>query len=354
MPVLTIIRPNPLPERLSSLRRFLFLGLSPRLTVPRNLGIKSLRPITRVGPTFCGTPAPTLLERFFRRSTPLKATKSFNLESLCSFKRPDANTTSMPPYRSLPRCGVRSAQAGKHLLLLVTFAAPALAQSIPPTISTQPVATISPTSAPQPTHRAHVDYTAGKLVVTAENSSLNLILRDISRLTGMTVTGGVVEERVFGTYGPGDISSILAQLLNGTGSNMLVIENALQSPKELVLTPRQGGPTPPGPSSAQYAGEEADLPPQLTPRLLHNYGPGTAAMPNTPSSPLPASSALTSLPSTSGAPLTQPTATANPTNTPIPPPTNATTQQSPNGVKTPQQIYDQLMQLQQQQPKGPQ
>ncbi|HEY8998367.1 MAG TPA: hypothetical protein VIM60_10730, partial [Edaphobacter sp.] len=70
----------------------------------------------------------------------------------------------------------------------------------------------TPTPAPQspaasvpetPPHRATVSYVGGQLSIVATNSSLNQILRDISRAAGITITGGVAEERVFGNYGPG-------------------------------------------------------------------------------------------------------------------------------------------------------
>ena len=73
-------------------------------------------------------------------------------------------------------------------------------------------------------HRAQIVYAQGQLQVVADNSSLNQILRDIAQQTGMKITGGVVDQRVFGKYGPGAPAEILATLLNGTGCNMLLRE----------------------------------------------------------------------------------------------------------------------------------
>ena len=53
-----------------------------------------------------------------------------------------------------------------------------------------------------PAEPASISYENGTLTVKTQNSSLNQILREISRKTGMSITGGVSEERVFGTYGP--------------------------------------------------------------------------------------------------------------------------------------------------------
>jgi len=94
---------------------------------------------------------------------------------------------------------------------------------------------------------AQVSYNKGLLEIAADNSSLNQILEEIARLTGMKITGGVKDERVYGKYGPSTVAGILASLLDGTGSNMLLRETASNVPTELILTPREGGPTPPQP-----------------------------------------------------------------------------------------------------------
>lgn len=181
------------------------------------------------------------------------------------------------------------------------------------------LSTLAPAQTPQSVpatqqselHRAEVTYADGKLFVSANNSSLNQILRDIARKTGMKITGGVPDERVFGQYGPAIPSKILGTLLNGTGNNMLLLEATGAAPAELILTPRSGGSTPPNPSAA--AVEEDPDSQQARPP----YSPEE----NTPATP----------------------ATSEP-------------RQSPNAVKTPQQIYEQLqrMRQQRQQPSSPQ
>jgi hypothetical protein len=158
--------------------------------------------------------------------------------------------------------------------------------------------------APQP---PQVTYSEGKLFVSAANSSLNQILRDIAHETGMKITGGVTDERVFGKYGPAAPSQILAALLDGTGSNMLLLQATAATPAELILTPRHGGPTPPNPNAAEA---EEEMPP---PPPRPQYSPAT---PPQQAAPNPAA--------------TQP---AQP--------------------KTPQQIYEQLQRLRQQQQSNP-
>src|SRR5579875_1025625 len=123
---------------------------------------------------------------------------------------------------------------------------------------TAPLAAVA-TSADRPgehPHAARVRCDGGLLEVRAENSSLNGILRAISRCTGMRITGGVPEQRVFGNYGPAAPATVLATLIDGTDSNMVLRETARDQPAELILTPRTGGATPPPPSS--YADAEND------------------------------------------------------------------------------------------------
>jgi hypothetical protein len=104
-------------------------------------------------------------------------------------------------------------------------------------------------------HAATVEYSEGRVAVVADNSSLNDILRDVARRAGMAVKGSVIDERVFGTYGPAAPAEVLATLLKGTGSNMMVVAGSSHA-AELILTPRQGGPTPPNPNAAKEAEAE--------------------------------------------------------------------------------------------------
>jgi hypothetical protein len=195
-----------------------------------------------------------------------------------------------------------------------------------------------------------VTYADGRLEVAADNSSLNQVLREIARKTGMKITGGIGDERVFGTYGPGPPGEILASLLDGTGSNMLLRESSTDAPTELILTPREGGPTPPNPNAQglddDQSAEPADSPPQWT-------TPG-ATPPETGSSSNPAAASPGQLPMAAGADSAAPAATATPAASDANPQSTGDVPQSPNGVKTPAQLYQQLQQLQQQQPANPQ
>jgi hypothetical protein len=184
-----------------------------------------------------------------------------------------------------------------------------------------------PTPLELPPRHAEVTYTSGALFVSASNSSLNQILREISRETGIKITGGVVDERVFGQYGPDAPAQILSALLDGTGSNMLLVHGDDTTPAELILTPRQSGPTPPNPNAHAFD----DAPEQSTISDVEPSEPHRAEQ-LSPDQSRP---------------------TGNPPIAPAVPPAAATDSsepQSPNGVKTPQQIYDQLQKLRQQPP----
>lgn len=224
---------------------------------------------------------------------------------------------------------------------------PTTAQPAAPASAPAAVPAATPVPAQPAAHRAQVVFSDGQLEITADNSSLNQILRDVSRLTGMKITGGVADQRVFGKYGPGAPAGILAGLLDGTGSNMMLRESASHTPLELVLTPREGGVTPPNPNAPGY---DDDAP-------ANDQGPTQQSAPPNPQNLAPQQpSAPQTAPSSGsfGAPGTVPAtvpAAGVGTGLGIAPGTNAgstgaSNPQSPNGVLTPQQIYQQLQQLQ--------
>lgn len=188
----------------------------------------------------------------------------------------------------------------------------------PVTLPPQPVIPPPPpTPAELPAQPASVTYADGLLSVKAGNSSLDQILRDVSRKTGMKITGGVQDERVFGNYGPASAEQVLNALLDGTGSNMMLVGSNGPAPAELVLTPRGGGPTPPNPNAAVI--EQQQTPVQSGPSSeVYRQGP-----------PLPPD---------------------RPNNGPQPGPAAGDAQpKSPNGVKTPQDIFDELQKMRQKQ-----
>jgi hypothetical protein len=194
--------------------------------------------------------------------------------------------------------------------------------TLPATPNTTPEPPPVPlTPSQRPPQRAQVTYADGTLSIAADNASLNQILRQIAGDTGIKITGGVTEERVFGHYGPGGPAQVLAALLDGTGSNMILVHHDGDASSELILTPRQGGATPPNPHAAAY-----------NDRSEPDEGPSQSMQPR------------------SSAPLQGPVIPpVNPGTAPGASPTNSSQPDNPNGVKTPQQIYEQLQRMRQQQ-----
>jgi len=214
----------------------------------------------------------------------------------------------------------------------------------PPTASVAPRVFSRATSAEGTASRAKVVYSGGQLQVTAMNSSLNQILRAIERQTGMKIAGGVADERVYGKYGPAPTAEVLAELLEGTGSNMVLRETGGDSPLELILTPRNGGLAPPSPDLAGVDDPKVDEPPVpvSTPASSPDAAVPVVVPQSTPVVPPPVTPGSSSVGAPAGMQATEPAIVPNPADS---------APASPNGVKTPQQIYEQLMQLQQQQPR---
>ncbi len=203
-----------------------------------------------------------------------------------------------------------------------------------------------------PDHHSSVRYAGGMLTVAANDVSLDHLLGEIARQTGLKVNGSVRSDHVFGTYGPAAPGAVLTSLLDGTGTNVLLVKDSTGAPSELILTPRLGGPTPPTPAVAQSS-PEGDTDPGE---------PGAPSFRN-PRPYLP--SAGRSTPVTVGPdlhpPASLPTTNNSSSQTIVFPPINATstpatattssdtTQEKPEGVRTPQQIFEQLQRLRQQQ-----
>jgi hypothetical protein len=203
-----------------------------------------------------------------------------------------------------------------------TSTLPATQPTTTPATPTNATPEPPPTPAQLPAHHAQVTYTAGALFVLASNSSLNQILREISHETGIKISGGVTDERVFGQYGPDTPEQILSALLDGTGSNMLLVQGDGNIPAELVLTPRRGGPSPPNPNAHAFDDGAENR---------NNISNAEPSEPQQTPQPAPDQSQPVAPPVTSAAPA------------------DSSQPQSPNGVKTPQQIYDQLQSIRQQQ-----
>jgi len=87
--------------------------------------------------------------------------------------------------------------------------------------------------------RAAVTWDGHGLRIEAANSSLQQILTDITAATGAKIEGTASDQRVYGVYGPGAARDVLAQLLQGSGYNIVMMgENGQGVPRQVVLTNR--------------------------------------------------------------------------------------------------------------------
>jgi|GEM_PF-1934570 len=106
-----------------------------------------------------------------------------------------------------------------------------------------------------PPAAATVVYDSRGLFIAASNSSLAQILKDVSTDTGAKVEGLGIDQRIFGTYGPGSTREVLYQLLDGSGYNILMVGDRGQgTPRRIVLSAQGGG-------AAQKTANNAPTPP---------------------------------------------------------------------------------------------
>jgi hypothetical protein len=127
---------------------------------------------------------------------------------------------------------------------------------------------------------AKVTWDTQGLTINATNSSLDQILNDVATDTGAKLDGKVGDERVFGSYGPGPARDIIAQLLDGTTYNVVMVgDQGAGTPREIVLSNRPSGPAPVNRNAQNNSTEdESDYePPQQpmpgTPPMRNGFGP---------------------------------------------------------------------------------
>jgi hypothetical protein len=173
---------------------------------------------------------------------------------------------------------------------------------------------VAPSMLQQPAKDAQIVFTDGNLSIHADNSSLAAILRQVASNSGMKVEGLGGDERVFGNFGPGAPRDVLADLLVGTAYNQVLLGDLSNgAPRELILSPTTRGGTQ-APSPVLQANTNAD------------DGNETDAADNAPPPPPPPQQE-------------QPA---------------GSTQQQPAGVRTPQQLFEQLQQMRSAQQRGQQ
>ncbi len=163
-------------------------------------------------------------------------------------------------------------------------AQPVPAQPTPQPQAAPPVTQVAPSMLQQPAGEAQVVFSGDTLSIRADNSSLAAILHQVAAKSGMKIEGLSGDERVFGTFGPGAPRDVLADLLNGTAYNLVLLGDLGDgAPRELILTPatRVGAalppPSPPTTTIDEAANEpDAEIPPPPQPEVPP---PGTTPPP---------------------------------------------------------------------------
>ena len=263
-------------------------------------------------------------------------------------KGDEERTASVIPLSTMERTGTPRSK-GWHIPLTLPFLV-----FLGAATAAGPVMAQQTHAAGASEQRSLVSYRDGVLYVEAVNASLNGLVREIARQTGMRISGRVTEDRVFGNYGPADPQKVLATLLDGTGTNLLILSSSADTPLRLILSPRVGGVTPPS-ARQSNEGEDADEEPPPASRPPQAI---SAPAPHSPGSPdrdapggVQPNPAATQPSSTNQEVVFPPVdgSSAPATATTTPADSSAPGDSSTTGVKTPQQIFEQLQRLRQQQ-----
>ena len=128
--------------------------------------------------------------------------------------------------------------------------------------------------------RAGVSYRGGQLSIRTEKSTLAEVLKAVAEKTGtvIDIPEGSGGERIVEHAGPGPADEVLAQLLNGSAFNFVIVTSpgAPHVPTRVVLMLREGVA-----STTEVAVESAPAPANTEPQL---YGSGFSAGPEDESS----------------------------------------------------------------------
>jgi hypothetical protein len=194
--------------------------------------------------------------------------------SLCGFLSATLLTAQTPPAQPTPAAQTipDPVQPPAHRRLHSATTQPSAAQVTP---ATPPAPEWPINDRPVP---AIVTWNREDLRIDAANSSLQQILTDVATATGSTVEGLTKDERIFGNFGPAAARDVLAQLLQGSGYNIVMVgDQGWGVPRELILSARNTNKAPQGmthPSADDNEDDSADYP---------QYDP----QPQTPQPPVP-------------------------------------------------------------------
>jgi hypothetical protein len=206
-----------------------------------------------------------------------------------------------------------------------------------PLVPATPASTPASTPANMPAQPAQVTYQDGLLAIHAENSTLADVLTQIQSKTGaqIQVPPGASTERVVIQEGPAPTRAVLDSLLHGSGFDYIIVGSTQdpQSIQRVVLTPHVATASTTAPPPAYSARRSQPAPD------IQNDDDNTSEQPTMPVPPGPPRPGVQ--PPQPGQPgqQSQPGQETNP---------------SSGGIKSPEQLLQELQQIQrgQQQPQG--
>lgn len=222
-----------------------------------------------------------------------------------------SGTTKQPQHHSAKRSKTKASE-------------PQVVEPPPPPPTPEQMAPVAPT----------VTFQGGQLTIQSNNATLAQVLRSVQAKTGASfdIPASAGSDRVVAQLGPGQPKDILATLLNGSKFNYIILGSPGQpgSVQRLILTPRQN--TPITTNTAQNHPTPQPEPPQED-----EYNPPEPMEDNTANQAQPAGAFRPgynpNLPNQNGENQAEP----------------GNNGQLPQGVKTPEQLLQELQKMQQQQ-----
>ena len=175
-----------------------------------------------------------------------------------------------------------SAQASQRIKPKKTAPKPSPAQPQP--TATEPQSTPVITPEHSPSSPPQVSLQGGQLTIVARNSTMSDVLNAVKQKTGANIDMPAGSgERVVGQFGPGAPRDVMAQLLNGSHYDYVLLGSAADphALNKIVLMAKSNGPEPaPNPQANQPQGENQNL--QAVPDVESENpaDPGGEATPN--------------------------------------------------------------------------
>jgi len=144
-----------------------------------------------------------------------------------------------------------------------------------------------------PATKANVIFEGGLLTISAQNSTLGEILRDVRRLTGASIEippGSAASERVVTHLGPGAPRDIMAVLLNGSSFDYVMLGSSSDptAVSSVVLIAKSSSPGDSPTTATPNPGNPGTMVPNGIVRPQPFGRPAIAAMPGQPGNGQPA------------------------------------------------------------------